>query len=355
MSYFEDFDDYDEFGNKRRRRRKSDFEFDDDFEDDEDDLSFVTVSFGNNRFYDNFERYPVDYVYSTAQTAAPMPKDFVVINFETANGKSNSICQIGIAIVENNVITELKDFLVRPPSSKFTNSHIHGITFEDVENAPNFKELWSEFKGYIQGRTVTSYNLDFDMGCLFAVLDKYKIQRPDFMAFDILANVRYCKKTCPNSVFSSLENCKLVTVAKRLRLRHNAHNANSDSEVAAKIQLYISTNLPEIKTRLNFPSIQSIFDAVAKDKLSMDVILAYTKYLANKERDLKYDKYKDLLRLLEQVAAKFGNGILYRDCGLLYEKFEKFPRALAAYKTALSLNKNLRLKSKIQELEQRRN
>lgn len=354
MSYFDDFDNYDEFGNKRRSR-KSEFEFEDGFKDEEAAISFITVSFGNNHFDSNFERYPVNYIYSTTQTAAPMPKDFVVIDFETANSKSNSICQIGIAVVENNVITALKDFLVRPPSKKFTNSHIHGITFEDVKNAPNFKELWSEVKGYIQGRTVTAYNLDFDIGCLFAVLDHYKIQRPDFMAFDILANVRYCKKTCPNSVFHSLENCKLVTVAKRLRFNHNAHNAYSDSEVAAKIQLYISKNLPEIKTRLNFPSIQSIFDAVAQNKLTMDVILAYTKYLANKERNLTYDNYKDLLRLFEQVAAKFENGNLCRDCALLYEKFEKFPRALADYKTALSFNKKLKLKSKIQELEQRIN
>ena len=283
----------------------------------------------------------------------PIPKDFVVIDFETANYNQNSICQMGIAVVENNLVVEQKDFLICPPSKTFykKNIDIHGITFSDVKDKPNFAKIWTQVQKYIQGRTVTAYNLPFDIGCLYAALENYQIPAPDFVAFDILANVRYCRSYCYDSIFKELEDCKLITVAKLLKLNHNAHDALSDSEVAAKIQIYISKNLPDVMTEFNFSTSKAIYDAIAKRKISLKNILQYSKDLAKTNENLNYDEYKELLKLLEQVAAQNEIGILYRDCGMLYEKLEKLPRALSLYKTALNLDKNLKLKTRIQNLE----
>ena len=45
----------------------------------------------------------------------PVPKNFVVIDFETANTCPDSICQMGIVTVEDNLIVGRKNFLIRPP------------------------------------------------------------------------------------------------------------------------------------------------------------------------------------------------------------------------------------------------
>ena len=166
-----------------------------------------------------------------------MPKNFVVIDFETANDYFDSVCQIGIVVVENNSIVERKSFFICPPYTEFTNTEIHGITFDDVKNAPTFAELWSEIKNYFEGRTISAYNLFFDWSCLAATLDYYKIDRPQFTAFDILANARN---------WFDLPSYSLVNVAKALKFKHNAHEALSDSEVAAKVQIFISEECPQL-------------------------------------------------------------------------------------------------------------
>ena len=188
----------------------------------------------------NFQTLVPDYVSSTS---APVPKSFVVIDFETANDFFDSVCQMGVAVVENNRVTATESFLIRPPYETFTNSAIHGLTFDDVKDAPTFGELWPRVKIFVDGRTVAAYNLFFDQTCLTATLDRYKIPCPKFDAFDVLANVRACRNR--DGELSTLENCKLVTVAKKLELAHDAHDAASDALVTAQIQIYMSETFPD--------------------------------------------------------------------------------------------------------------
>ena len=85
-----------------------------------------------------------------------------VIDFETANQKFDSVCQMGVVVVRNNEIVDKKDFLIRPPYKNFTNSDIHGITFEEVKYSPTFVKLWRQTKLYIANNTIAAYNLFFD-------------------------------------------------------------------------------------------------------------------------------------------------------------------------------------------------
>lgn len=182
----------------------------------------------------------------SSSSSAPVPKNFVVIDFETANDFFDSVCQMGIAVVEKNSVTATESFLIRPPYKNFTNSAIHGITFVDVKDAPTFVELWPRVESLVNGRTVAAYNLFFDWTCLIATLDRYEIPRPKFEAFDVLANVRACRNR--DGELSPLKNCKLVTVAKKLGLAHDAHDAASDALVTAKIQIYMSETFPDEQT-----------------------------------------------------------------------------------------------------------
>ena len=191
----------------------------------------------------NFQTPVPDYARSFN---APVPKNFVVIDFETANDFFDSVCQLGIAVVENNSVAATKDFLIRPPYESFTYTDVHGLTFADVKNSPTFAELWSQVKNFFDGQTIAAYNLFFDWTCLAATLDRYEIPCPKFFAFDVLANVRAAKNS--DDEFSTLENCKLVTVAKKIGLAHDAHNAASDALVAAQVQIYLSEKFPDEET-----------------------------------------------------------------------------------------------------------
>ena len=70
---------------------------------------------------------------------------FTCFDVETANMWKGSICQIGITVVENGIITETKSWLVNPNDSfDFFNVLIHNITAEMVKDSPSIKELWAE-------------------------------------------------------------------------------------------------------------------------------------------------------------------------------------------------------------------
>lgn len=310
------------------------------FEVDAAELEELTKTVGNNKECgSNIQMYPVKYEYITCATP---PKDYVVIDFETANNRADSVCQLGIAVVENNSIVETKSYLIRPPYNDFRNSRIHGIKLEDVRDKKTFRELWEEIKPYIEGRTVAAYNLFFDLGCLFATIEYYGIEKPFFRAFDILAYLKLCKQC---------KSYKLTSVSKEFGLKHKAHDAESDSKVAAEIEILLAQEFSGVTTNIYYLGEQSIFEAVAKSRISIEMVIDYTKELIKRDEELNYDAYKSLLKLLEQVAAHNDSGQLYQNCGMLYEKFGKIKRALSYYKKALSLDANLKLKTKIQRLE----
>ena len=295
---------------------------------------------------DNSSGYSPMGVFSCYQS---VPKSFNVLDFETANTFPDSICQIGIVVVENNLIVDRQSFFVCPPYDRFAFTDIHGITFDDVKNKPKFDVLWSRISRYIEGHTVAAYNLPFDLNCFFTVLSRYNIPYPNFSAFDILANVRGCRYF--DCELSELENYKLETVARKLGLEHRAHDALSDSTVTAQIQIYLSKVIPDENTLAYFSTLSALTEAVAKEQISSSAIVSYCDGLLKNTAQINYDQYKELFKMIEQVAVHHDNASLYKYCGMFYEKSNRIPRAVSLYRRALCLNEKIGLKGKIQKLE----
>ena len=307
------------------------------FEIDEGD--FTETNEKNNS--GDIIRYPISYEYS--MYGAP-PKNFVVIDFETANAKPDSICQLGIAVVEDHKIIERRRFFIRPPYDDFSNSRIHGITLGDVQNEPNFGELWAQIKPYVRGHPIAAYNLPFDLGCLLASLERYKISDTGLEAFDILANVRHYSS-------EGISSYKLENVARALGIEHNPHEALSDAGAAAEIQIYCSGRFPDESIAIHFAGVAAICDVIAKSRMPLDAVIDYGKGLIRSDRQLNYDDYKTFLKLIEQTAAVKDNAPLYKICGTMYENFGFAKRALFLYKKALGLDSGMKLKTRIQKLE----
>lgn len=71
-------------------------------------------------------------------------KDFIAIDFETANECPSSVCSIGAVLVRNGEIARSFYSLIRPEPEyyKWFCQKVHGITQEDTEDAPVFPHVW---------------------------------------------------------------------------------------------------------------------------------------------------------------------------------------------------------------------
>lgn len=87
-------------------------------------------------------------------------KDFAAIDFETANGKRTSVCSVGVVVVRGGEVTDSFYSLIRPrPNfySRFTTA-IHGLTYDDTAEAPDFETVWKQIAPRIEGLPLVAHN-----------------------------------------------------------------------------------------------------------------------------------------------------------------------------------------------------
>lgn len=86
-------------------------------------------------------------------------QSFVAIDCEIANDEQ-SICQIGLVVMENGIIVKEIDRLIQPPNNEYKAiyTRIHGITAKDTANAPTFIEVWDEIKGLFNNTAIVAHN-----------------------------------------------------------------------------------------------------------------------------------------------------------------------------------------------------
>lgn len=159
---------------------------------------------------------------------------FIAIDFETANFKRQSVCSIGLAVVENFEVVKTINRLIKPTPNYYEaiNMSIHGITPEMTENEPTFSDLWNEIKPFIDNHKLVAHNASFDFSALRYVLDSYQI---DYPTLDY-----YCSMQLSKKVFPGLVNYQLPTVCKNVGisdLKH--HDAESDAVACANVMIEI--------------------------------------------------------------------------------------------------------------------
>lgn len=158
-------------------------------------------------------------------------KDFVAIDFETANGHRSSVCSVGIVVVRDGVFTDSFYSLIQPEPNyySFWNTMVHGLTKEDTDDAPVFPFVWEQIAPRIEGLPLVAHNSPFDEGCLKAVFRVYQMDYPDYPF--------YCTCRASRHHFGhALPNHQLQTVAAACGFAlTNHHNALADAEACAWI------------------------------------------------------------------------------------------------------------------------
>ncbi len=164
--------------------------------------------------------------------------DFIALDFETATGERNSACELGICIVENGEIKKTESWLIKPPSYPYFNHHnvnVHGITPEDVKNAPTFADVWHELEPIMYGNLMLAHNASFDAGVLRSCLDHHGFYKPKM---NYLCSIAIAKKSWKNFKSYGLKN-----LANEHQISFTHHRAGADAEVCAKISLLAFDNL----------------------------------------------------------------------------------------------------------------
>lgn len=126
-----------------------------------------------------------------------MSLEFIAIDFETANRRHASPCQVGLALVVGDEVQTTWGSLMRPPHGNDWFSpdctEVHGITECDLEGQPSFERLWPEIEKRIAGRPVVAHNAAFDMKVIRDATSQCDFEWPtlDFGCSLLLARRHY--------------------------------------------------------------------------------------------------------------------------------------------------------------------
>ena len=156
--------------------------------------------------------------------------NFVSIDFETAKYSRESACSVGLVKFLDGKPADTYYSLIRPPRlyirPDFTD--IHGLTVDDVRDAPKFDRLWdSAIKPFIGDLPLAAHNAPFDMGVLLAVLEWYDL--------DIPALSYFCTCSLSRRTWPELKSHSLSSVAENFGIVYNAHNALDDAMTCGKL------------------------------------------------------------------------------------------------------------------------
>jgi len=164
-----------------------------------------------------------------ASVANGTRREWVAIDFETANESYGSACAVGIAIVRDGAIVRHWSQLMAPPGMRFSprNIQIHGITPDMVRGMPTFGQYWPMLEPVLHGKTMVAHNASFDFGVLRAMFDHYGIERPPLEYF--------CTVSLARKLWPEFPNHKLNTLAAHLGIPLNHHEAEADAIACAEL------------------------------------------------------------------------------------------------------------------------
>ncbi len=154
-----------------------------------------------------------------------------VIDFETANNRSNSACQLGVVRLEDWRIVEEKEWLIRPQRLYFSPQcvRVHGITARDCLTSPEWDRVWEQLLPLIDGCVIIAHNVGFDAAVLQGTCQLYDIAVPQF---DLQCTRLIAKRAWPGQTGYGL-----AAIAERLSIQFQHHNALEDARACAQIAI----------------------------------------------------------------------------------------------------------------------
>ena len=172
-----------------------------------------------------------------------MSNTFIALDFETANSNPASICSVGMVKVIDKHMTETFYTLV-DPEARFSegNIRIHGITPEDVKDAPTFEAVFPYMMDFIGDLPVVAHNASFDMKVLYASLERYEKEIPPIQYF---CSVQMGRRTVKNHSYSLKNMMQYYNIDFK-----GHHHALNDAKAAAMITYRLLEHYPSLDSYL---------------------------------------------------------------------------------------------------------
>jgi DNA polymerase-3 subunit epsilon len=206
-------------------------------------------------------------------------KDFIAIDFETANPHRVSACALGYAKISDCKVVETDGYLIKPVGGHAPfQSKIHGIKDEHTFNKPYFDQLFPQIRA-IFDYPLVAHSL-FDKQVLTALSEHFNLG----LKFDYIDSSAVAKERLP-----SLMDCKLKTLVKHFNLpalKH--HDAKEDAVACARVFLKLQGQDTE-------KTVPSSYDEFSEFKGILKGILA--------DQIVNYKEAYELLYWLEDHTA----------------------------------------------------
>jgi DNA polymerase III subunit epsilon len=167
--------------------------------------------------------------------ALPLPPAdgaFVAIDFETADYSPDSACAVGLVRVESLKVVHRESLLLRPPRRSVLFTHVHGINWEMVKDAPRFAFAWPRLAKVLDGASaLAAHYASFDRRVLAACCQASELGVP---TLPFLCTVQLARRTW------RLKPNDLPSVCRRLGIGLVHHDPLSDAEACARIAIAVS-------------------------------------------------------------------------------------------------------------------
>lgn len=175
--------------------------------------------------------------------------NFTAIDFETANRRPDSACQLAAVRVREGRIADSQMWMIRPRPLFFARTHIaiHGITPQRVREQYEFGKLWPEIAEYLNDDCLVAHNARFDINVLLACLRSHRHPIPELQFV--------CTRNVSRRSWPSRRRYGLKPLADWLGIRFQHHDALEDALTCAKILLAAgidseASDLDDLEARL---------------------------------------------------------------------------------------------------------
>lgn len=160
---------------------------------------------------------------------------FVVVDLETTGGspERDAITEIGAVKVRSGAVLGTFQTLVDPGRAvPPTITVLTGITTSMVSRAPRIEAVLGQFVDFVADAVVVGHNVRFDLGFLQTALDAEDRPRLTAPTLDTVALAR-------RLVRDEVPDCRLGTLADRLRLAHRPNHRALDDALATADLLHL--------------------------------------------------------------------------------------------------------------------
>ena len=158
--------------------------------------------------------------------------EFVALDFETANEKRYSPCEVSVVRFSNGKAVDKYSTLIKPHRSVSflpRNTLIHGITSADVKDSPEFADVLPEIISFIDQSLVVAHGASFDISVLRRTAELYDLQLEPKISFLCSRVLAERDPTVQLTSYSLASLCSSLGI-------HNlqAHRAESDAIACAQ-------------------------------------------------------------------------------------------------------------------------